>query len=181
MRRTKSRVALALIAMCAIAAVVSAVAGPAASAASVSLTQKERQVIRLVNAQRKAHGLAPLGAHGCLVRAARGHSRAMARVPFFSHVSPSGSTPSERCCSSGYSPQGGKRWCVGETIAWGTGPLASPAAIVRSWMKSPPHRSILLTTEYRDVGVGIARGTYHSRSVLLNNVTYFTLDVGLRR
>ena len=35
---------------------------------------------------------------------------------------------------------------------------ATPASIVRSWLRSPGHRAILLDGRYDDVGIGIALG-----------------------
>jgi uncharacterized protein YkwD len=43
-----------------------------------------------------------------------------------------------------------------QNIGWGTAGLATPAAMVRGWMLSPPHRRIMLTGAYRDIGVGVA-------------------------
>ena len=36
---------------------------------------------------------------------------------------------------------------------------ASPLAIVRAWLRSRPHRHVLLRRAYRVIGIGIARGT----------------------
>jgi len=63
---------------------------------------------------------------------------------------------------------------VGEDIAWGTGLLSSPVAIVDSWMKSPPHRAVILTPQFREIGVGTALATKTWKK--LSNVTFFTLD-----
>ena len=40
---------------------------------------------------------------------------------------------------AGYVPRE-RRWRLGENLAWGTGVLAAPGAIVRAWMNSPGHR-----------------------------------------
>ena len=50
----------------------------------------------------------------------------------------------------------------GETIAWGVGSYGSPAGIVGQWMRSGPHRAIILTPGIRRVGIGIALGTFGS-------------------
>jgi uncharacterized protein YkwD len=49
-------------------------------------------------------------------------------------------------------------WSVGENLAWGTGPLATPRATVRAWMHSPDHRANLLARDFADVGIGVAAG-----------------------
>ncbi|HWV85069.1 MAG TPA: CAP domain-containing protein [Capillimicrobium sp.] len=108
----------------------------------------------LINRERRAHGLAPLKADRRLTRAATRYSRQMVRHGFFDHVGPGGSTMYQRVEAAGYT-----RWrTLGENIAWGAGPLASPARIVASWMRSPGHRRTILDARLREVGVGIARG-----------------------
>jgi uncharacterized protein YkwD len=166
-----------LIAM-ALCGAILAFAGSPALAATIHLSPVEKQVLQLVNKQRAAHHLAPLRAQACLVRSARAHTRAMATVPFFSHISPSGRTPGQRAIVAGYVTRGFHSWSIGEAIAWTSG-NASPAQTVRNWMKSPPHRAILLG-RFCDIGVGIAAGAYQSAGVRLQGVTYFTLDVGKR-
>jgi uncharacterized protein YkwD len=47
---------------------------------------------------------------------------------------------------------------IGENLASGTKPLP-PAAIVRMWIASPPHRQNLLDRGFRLVGVGLAGGS----------------------
>jgi uncharacterized protein YkwD len=169
------RVAIAVALCCAILAF----AGSPALATGVHLSSVEKQVLKLVNKQRATHHLAPLRAQASLLRAARRHTASMASAPFFSHVSPNGRTPGQRAIAAGYGTHGFQRWTIGETIAWGTGGFASPAQIVRDWMKSPPHRAILLG-HFRDAGIGVAVGTFESSGMRLDGVTYFTLDVGAR-
>ncbi len=153
---------------------------PAASAATVRLTSPERQVLKLVNAQRTKRGLKALRANVSLTRAARWHSRAMASTPFFSHISRDGRTPGQRARAKGYTIRGYRRWQVGENIAWGTAAFASPQATVRAWMKSPSHRRLILTKAFRDVGIGRAVGSFAAGDTVLQDVTYFTLDLGVR-
>jgi uncharacterized protein YkwD len=153
---------------------------PLAGAASVRLANKERLIVDLVNEERAERGLRPLVVRLSLVRAARGHSRAMASVPFFSHVSPDGRTPSQRVTAAGYRADGFTNWRVGENIAWGTGVCSTAEATVHNWMKSPCHRRTILAASFRDVGVGTACGTFTNGQVLLDNVTYFTIDFGRR-
>ena len=57
----------------------------------------------------------------------------------------------------GYIPSG-RAWAVGENLAWGTGPLGTPAAIVRAWMNSPGHRANILDPRFRQIGLGIVAG-----------------------
>jgi uncharacterized protein YkwD len=50
------------------------------------------------------------------------------------------------------------RWLVGEILAWGVGPRSSAAGTVRAWMDSPPHRRILVSRRYRELGLGMQAG-----------------------
>ena len=47
------------------------------------------------------------------------------------------------------------RWGVGENLAWGTGPLATPAAIVTPGCAARSHRANVLKRAFREVGVGV--------------------------
>ena len=122
---------------------------PGANAPTVTLC--------VINAQRHARGLAPLVANARLARAAQGHAADMVARAYFSHVSPGGSSFTDRLRRVGYT--GRCAWAVGETLAWGSGSLATPASRVRGWMHSPPHRAILLSAAYREVGIGVRRGS----------------------
>jgi uncharacterized protein YkwD len=64
---------------------------------------------------------------------------------------------------------------AGETLALHSGWSASPGMTVASWMRSPTHRSVLLSARYRWVGMGIARG--HDAS---GPVTVWVAHVGAR-
>jgi uncharacterized protein YkwD len=153
---------------CIVAAFVASLLGPTATAvaacsgASTRPTQAtlDRAVdatVCLINEARADHDLAALHTKSALERAAIAHSRDMVKRDFFSHDSPSGTTPQQRIDRTGYL-DGARGWAVGETIAWGSGGYATPSAIVRGWMKSPGHRAILLDGHYRDLGIGIAVG-----------------------
>src|SRR4051794_21923136 len=127
--------------------------GAGARAGRASGARMRWALLCLVNRQRARHGPRPLAADRRLMRAAGRHATDMVRRRYFSHVSPSGSSPLGRAWSVGW--RGG----VGEAIAWGCGSLSTPRATVRTWMASPPHRAILLSRS-RSVGVGYkpARG-----------------------
>jgi uncharacterized protein YkwD len=116
-----------------------------------------RATVCLINQARADHQLGALQATSSLERAATAHSRDMVRHDFFAHDSPTGSTPKQRIDRAGYF-DGASSWALGETIAWGSGSRATPASIVRSWLRSPGHRAILLDGRYHDLGIGIAVG-----------------------
>jgi uncharacterized protein YkwD len=53
---------------------------------------------------------------------------------------------------------------AGENIAWGSGPLGSVRAIMRSWLHSDGHRANLLAPRFRDHGVALRTGTMSGAS-----------------
>ncbi len=109
----------------------------------------------LINRERILHGERPLRPNGRLRRAAQAHSRSMAFGDYFQHVGPGGATPAARLRAVGYiSSHVGFE--VGENIAWGTLWLATPRAIVASWMASPGHRANILDPSYRETGIGVS-------------------------
>jgi uncharacterized protein YkwD len=150
--------------------------GAAAALGPGNSDQIEGATLCLINARRRAHGLAPLRSNRLLHRAARRHSREMVRNRYFDHTSPSGETFDDRIRQTGYLRDAGW-WSVGENIAWGVGPNATPRAIVLQWMNSPPHRQAILNSSFRSVGVGVALGNPRSGR---QGATY-TTDFGSRK
>jgi uncharacterized protein YkwD len=111
----------------------------------------------LVNAERIDRGLARLTSNTRLATAAQRYARDMVVGGYFSHTGRDGSDFATRLRRVGYIPAFGA-WAIGENLAWGTGALATPAAIVRAWMNSPGHRANVLEPRYREIGLGIAIG-----------------------
>jgi uncharacterized protein YkwD len=130
----------------------------------------------VVNRERERRGLRELDRTRSLDRASDRHSSDMARNDYFDHRSPTGSTPADRARNAGYM-SGASSWRVGETLAWGTGTLATPNSIVDSWLKSPGHRELLLDRRFDDFGLGIAAGA--PRSGVSGGATY-TMLLGRR-
>lgn len=172
-------------AVLATALTLSLVAAPAASAAgacdaanaSASQASKRalvRATLCVLNAERARHRLRPLRLNRKLSAAARRHSRAMARGRFFSHSSPGGASFLDRIRATGYLA-GARSWAVGENIAYGSGSRSSPRAIGTAWMNSPPHRANILSSSFRQIGIGLASGTPVGRG----GATY-TTDFGRR-
>ena len=152
-----------------VATFVAVVPAPSASAAGTAcpnvdelpsrLTVKQVRVatLCLINSERRAHGLAPVRQHDSLTLAGSRHARDMVRARYFSHDSRSGRAFDDRIIRTGYAR--GRRASVGENLAWGSGTLATPRAIVKGWMKSPGHRANILQPAFREIGIGIASGT----------------------
>ncbi len=111
----------------------------------------------VMNRVRATHGLRPLYFNRALARIASGQARDMVRGGYFGDQSLSGQSPLSRILASNYPARTANVLLLtAQNIGWGTGPNATPEGIVRAWMLSPPHRQIILTAAYRDVGVGVA-------------------------
>jgi uncharacterized protein YkwD len=111
----------------------------------------------LLNAERAARGLTALKPDRQLQRAALAHGGDMVTHGYFAHEGRDGSEPAERIRSTGYL-SGGGAWRIGENLAWGTGDLATPRAIMAAWMHSPGHRANILQRDYRQIGFGVIAG-----------------------
>ena len=81
---------------------------------------------------------------------------------YFAHDGRDGSQPADRIRAAGYLSSGGA-WRIGENLAWGTGELATPRAIVSAWMASPGHRANILQPAYREIGFGVVAGNPAAR------------------
>ena len=114
----------------------------------------EAATLCLVNVQRARHGERALRPNADLGRAAAAHSQDMVDRNYFDHTSPGGQTLLDRIKASTYLPPRAG-YVLGENIALGTMQLATPAAIVDGWMKSPGHRANILNADFRDSGLGV--------------------------
>ena len=130
----------------------------------------------LINEERRANGLAALAPNRSLGLAAEHHSRVMNRRNFFGHE-PDGS-PASRAKRAGYM-SGASWWMVGEALAWGRGNRGTPQAAVAAMMASPVHRAVILSGDFRDLGVGVAMGTPLQTGGA--NAAIYTLEFGVRR
>jgi uncharacterized protein YkwD len=151
---------------------------PAAAPASVPLNSYEQQLVKCINHERTSRHLAKLRVNAKLVDAARSHSADMGELQYFDHDSLSGETWSQRIVHHGYTREGYTTWKAGENIAWGCGLYSSPVAIVDSWMRSPMHRAVILTKDFRDLGVGAVSCDGYGN--VDGMVWFFTLDLGRR-
>lgn len=146
-----------------VAAPSASAAGRACSSANAAASQVSKRVLVratlcVLNAERARHDLRPLRLNRKLSKAARRHSRAMARKRFFAHTSPGGTTFIDRIRRTGYL-RGARSWNIGENIAWGSGGRSAPRAIATAWMNSAGHRANILSRSFGSVGIGVARGT----------------------
>jgi uncharacterized protein YkwD len=177
-RGTFARLLLLAIAVASIVAFPSTVnSKPAASSAAIlSVDAIEPQMLQLINDYRDAHGLKPLHSSAALARAANVHAREMAKDGFFAHSSADGTSAGTRIRRY---YRGGSHWMVGETLLWRS-PTVDAGAAVGMWINSGPHRHILLTGGFKDVGIAAvhaspAPGVYGGM-----DVTIVVADFGAR-
>ncbi|HJW75038.1 MAG TPA: CAP domain-containing protein [Thermoleophilia bacterium] len=160
--------------------VADATSGPSAGGevlASVALNTPESRMLTLINNARADRGLRRLRVRASLCRAAEAHSASMLRLGYFSHSSASGETYAQRILRYGYSRTGCSYWSVGEVLGWGAGSTAGSArAIFRAWMGSTAHRTTIFAKRWRDVGIGMRRGSYAG----IADVRMFAVDFGRR-
>jgi uncharacterized protein YkwD len=141
-----------------VAAVVSVMGlGTLGAGAAAAATPRAALLVQ-INAVRAAHGLRAVQPAPLLHDMALGHSDDMILRDYFGHTSPSGWTLKDRLLHSGF--VNGYRWSGGETLAWGLGPMATPAMTVREWLASPEHRAIMLSPAWKQVGISRACGHF---------------------
>jgi uncharacterized protein YkwD len=133
----------------------------------------------LVNRVRAAHGLHPLHFNRELGRVATSQVTHMVRGDYFADVRPSGQTPMSLVEVTRY-PAHAADFAVGQNIAWGTGSDTTPAHIVAEWMASPPHREIMLESEFRDAGVAVTPAVPTVLDEGSSGATY-AIEFGMRR
>ena len=108
-----------------------------------------RTFVGILNRQRAWLGLAPLRLEEHLSAAAKGHSKDMATIGFFSHTSPvkGKETSDQRARLAGFTG----RW-TGENIYMGS---TEPAAAFNAWFGSDGHRFIMFASGPNVIGIGI--------------------------
>lgn len=111
-------------------------------------TSEEQQAINLLNSDRAANGLPALKVNSQLTTLARNYAQDMIKRGFFSHYNPEGQSPFDRMQQAGISYN-----YAGENLAINTSvPTAETA-----FMNSAGHRANILSPNYTEVGIGLAR------------------------
>jgi len=103
----------------------------------------------MINEYRRQHGLAPLTLNVLLTKAAKAHSRDLAKWDRISHYGSDGSNPWDRVRVTGYSAR-----LAAENV--GTGQL-SIKEVFEGWKRSPGHNKNLLLRGARHMGIALVR------------------------
>lgn len=147
-RRVLSALALNLVLV--LAALSSAVQ---VTAADLTLPAAESEMLRLLSARRTNGDLYAYRLDTRLTALARQRSQDMATRGYFSHTQPDGRDVFDLIAASGMT-----WYSAGEIIAWNNYPTiaSSTTAAEAGWWGSPGHRSIVMSTGYNYVGIGVA-------------------------
>jgi uncharacterized protein YkwD len=143
------------------------------------LASLESAVVRELNRVRTARSLPPLRTAPSLRSAARSHTKSMLDFGFFGHDSVDGTAFSERI-KRFYTNRGWQSWSVGEALLASRSRATEAKAIVAAWMDSPPHREIILSPTWRDVGIGALYAPLAPREFGNTETIAVTADFGLR-
>jgi uncharacterized protein (TIGR03000 family) len=112
------------------------------------ISETEKAIIDLTNAERKKKDLPELKPNPKLFAAARKHSENMARLDKLEHEL-DGKKPKDRVKEAGY-PGG----FIGENVAYGP---TTAEEVVTGWMNSEGHRDNILNKNFTEIGVGVAK------------------------
>ena len=142
------------------------------------------QYLLAINTLRRARGLGAVTPSPALSRAAVAHVRALAGAGQFTHDWDDG-TPFATWILRYYPPRPGGSWLAGENLLWSSTEV-TPATAITAWLASPPHRRILLTPSWRDVGVGLvavkeAPGAYGGQDAVILAADFGTRPAGPSR
>ena len=130
----------------------------------VALKTAEKQMLDLHNQRRASQNKPRLCVHPALQKAARAHSADMIRRDYFAH-----GNVGQRLRRHGYNWS----WYAENIIQDLKGP--TPGDAFKRWMQSSSHRSHILHSKAREVGIGYATGTFKG-----GTSTMWTADFGRR-
>lgn len=105
-----------------------------------------QQIVALVNKERAAAGLAPVGGLDSLNKVALTKATDMRTNNYFGHTSPTYGSPFDMMKSFGITYR-----AAGENIAQGQ---RTPEEVMKAWMNSPGHRANILNANFNYIGVG---------------------------
>lgn len=117
------------------------------------MTPYEKEVVELINQERKRYGYSPLLMDQKATLVARKKSADMRDKGYFSHQSPTYGSPFEMLKKEHI-----RFTMAGENIAAGQ---RSPRRVVQDWMNSEGHRKNILNPAFTHIGVGYEKGGFY--------------------
>lgn len=123
----------------------------------------DKRIVTLTNAQRTAHGLAPLAESGTLDIIAASRSEDLVKRNYFDHYDPTSPLDAQGrhiAAIQELLARNGVGYAeVGENLIGYTGYSlddGAPQQAVQAWMRHPEHRANILHAGYTTIGVGMA-------------------------
>jgi uncharacterized protein YkwD len=142
-------------------AIVATLVGSGVFAVQPAKASTATRMVKLINKERAKRGLPKLHSSSSLRRSATGYARSMFRRALFAHDS--------RIHAS-------HRFRVrGEALEWHRGWRSGLHRAVRSWLHSPAHRALLLSSRFRYIGPGRACGHFQG-----SRATFWVLHFGAK-
>ncbi|MEK7061528.1 MAG: CAP domain-containing protein [Patescibacteria group bacterium] len=108
------------------------------------------EVVSLTNEKRTQAGLLPLSLNSTLSQAAQAKGADMLNKSYWAHVAPDGTQPWVFFTNFGY-----KYRYAGENLARD---FSSASSAVEAWMNSPSHKENILSSKYKEIGIGVIEG-----------------------
>lgn len=155
------RVPRALLGLGAVLALMLALWGLGAALAQQNPVQ---QLLASINGARIADGLPPFALSVSLSAAAQRHSDDMAANNLLDSVGSDNSRPKERILEAGFAAY--SSGVVGIEVVH-----SEAAASMDWWLASPEHQELILSTQYREIGIGMSQSSAGDR-------VYWVLDLG---
>ena len=130
-----------------------------AGAETAVAAPSEAAMVDQINSARARHGVPPLRRAPRLERSASAFARHLMRTDRFGHAARIRAGSSFRA--------------LGEVLAMHGGRRPRRPFTVRGWLRSPPHRSVILSPAFRRMGAGRATGRFRGR-----RATIWVVQVG---
>jgi uncharacterized protein YkwD len=143
------------------AALLALLVGVLALPATAGATSPEIRMLQKVNAFRAAHGVGKVHLSRSLARTASRYSRHMMRSGYFGHASRIHASRRYRT--------------LGEIIEIHRGLRAGVGTAFRAWKNSPPHRNVMLMSQFKFAGAGFVSGRFNG-----HKDTIWTMQFGRR-
>lgn len=127
------------------------------------------QMIWQLNHYRTQQNLLPLKVNPALMQAAQSYAERLALGNFFGHYDPdfNCNRPSDRAAAAGYA-----QWnVIGENLAAG---YPTPASALDALKRSPGHNAAMLSTDFREVGIGYYYEQHDAANVRQNGACPYT-------
>jgi len=126
-----------------------------AEPSEASMRQFRASITCVINAERTSRGKGALSKSPKLQKAAKAHNQLMLQRDCFKHRCGDEPSLTRRLRNVGYIRSG--RWGAGESIGYDS----TPNEMVAAWMGSSLHRANILRSAFRNIGVGVGRGSPH--------------------